>query len=746
MKNTKSYFWLLMAFLPNLCYTQSPDSTSAKDLGDITVIGKSSPSDIHQLPQIIGTNIYAGKKSSLVVLDNVQGNVVTNTMRQVMAKVPGIFIWESEGSGIQIGIASRGLSPNRSWEFNVRQNGYDISADPYGYPEAYYNPQLQSVQRIEFVRGHGALQYGPQIGGMINYILKNGSEFTKPFQVETFQTAGSNRLINSYHAIGGKTSKLNYYTFFDHRQADGWRENNEYKSTTGSGTVTYKPTEKISFTAEFTRWATQSQQPGGLTDLQFDQNPQQSLRGRNWFGLSWQTIALTSDFKINDFQRLNIKIFSVMGDRNSVGFNPSSGILVRDTINTLTQNYNGRTVDKDRYRNLGLEARYIYHYNIGRQESSLSAGLRLYTGETNRLRGGKGSTGSTYDISVQDGTLWNADINYDSKNAALFMENLFRISDKLIIVPGIRYEYIYASATGYSGLSNNIPIPLNGQQRDRDFVIGGIGAEFQLSKTTLLYANGTQSFRPVQFADLTTPPTTDVVDPNLTDSKGLNIDFGYRGNLKEYLKFDVSIFHLIYDNRIGIIKQQRQDGSFYNLRTNVGSSQSTGAEIFGEIDFMKAFKVREQVGNVSAFLSYAYNKATYNNLKIATVVNNTLEESNYKGRTVEYAPENIFRGGLSYFIKGFSTTAQYSFTGQVFSDANNTTTPSPNGQNGLVPSYAVIDFTAGYKHKSGISIKGGINNLANTKYFTRRSGGYPGPGLLPADGRTFFLTVGYVMR
>jgi len=33
-----------------------------------------------------------------------------------------------------------------------------------------------------------------------------------------------------------------------------------------------------------------------------------------------------------------------------------------------------------------------------------------------------------------------------------------------------------------------------------------------------------------------------------------------------------------------------------------------------------------------------------------------------------------------------------------------------------------------------------VNNLFNTVYFTRRSSGYPGPGALPSDGRTFFMT------
>ena len=154
---------------------QNADTSHLKYLPDVTVVGRNSKSDYQQMPEIVGTNIYAGKKNALIVLDNVQGNVVTNTMRQVLAKVPGIHIWESDPSGIQIGIAARGLSPNRSWEFNVRQNGYDIAADPFGYPEAYYNPQLQAVQRIEIVRGQGSLQYGPQFGGLINYILRNGN-------------------------------------------------------------------------------------------------------------------------------------------------------------------------------------------------------------------------------------------------------------------------------------------------------------------------------------------------------------------------------------------------------------------------------------------------------------------------------------------------------------------------------------------------------------------------------------------
>ncbi len=43
-----------------------------------------------------------------------------------------------------------------------------------------------------------------------------------------------------------------------------------------------------------------------------------------------------------------------------------------------------------------------------------------------------------------------------------------------------------------------------------------------------------------------------------------------------------------------------------------------------------------------------------------------------------------------------------------------------------------------------LSLRGGINNLEDRVYATRRAGGYPGPGLLPSDGRTMFLGLGAI--
>jgi len=709
------------------------DSTAPKTkyLAEVTVVGRASKSDYHQMPEIVGTNIYAGKKNHLIVLDNVQGNVVTNTMRQVLAKVPGIHVWESDPSGIQIGIAARGLSPNRSWEFNVRQNGYDISADPFGYPEAYYNPQLQAVQRIEIVRGQGSLQYGPQFGGLVNYILRNGSEINKKFEFETQQTVGSNALFNSYNAIGGNAGNVHYYGFFDHRNGNGWRKNSEYFTNAGFGTVTYRFTPKFSLSAEVMHSHIRSQQPGGLTDAQFAQDARQSLRSRNWFDIVWTTPALTATYQIDNNTRWTTKLFAIIGDRNSVGFMPGAGITVKDSINPATLQYNRRNVQTDKYRNYGLESRFITDYKLGGLNNTVSGGFRLYKGNTNRLIANNlGTTGTDYDMSIPG--QFPTDINFESRNAAAFIENVFRLGNKVLIIPGIRYEWLQGSASGRNGISNGVEQKIQDVERDRSFLLAGVGAEYHVTEKTEFYANFTQAYRPIQFANLQAPAsTTNVIDPNLKDAKGFNFDLGYRGKVKDFLQFDISGFYLDYRNRVGNVTINTTTPATIMV-TNVGNSTSKGFEGYVEFNPVRAFS-KNKNADLIVFGSYGYTDAEYSS---------NHKDANTKGKKVENAPANIFRGGITAGYKNVLLTGQLSHVSETFSDANNTVTPTANANNGLIPSYTVTDLTATYKFSGNLNIRAGINNLFDERYFTRRAGGYPGPGLLPADGRNFFISFG----
>ncbi len=734
-------YFLCAGCMANAQTTDSIDSTHIRYLPEITLVGRAGRSDLQQMPEIVGTSIYAGKKSNLLVLKNVEGNITTNNMRQVMAKIPGVHIWENDGSGIQIGIATRGLSPNRSWEFNVRQNGYDISADPYGYPEAYYNPQLQAVQRIEVVRGHGALQYGPQFGGMINYILRDGSEYKKKIQVETEQTLGSYGLYNHFTSVGGRSGKWNYYAFVDRRQANGYRANNRYFTNAGFGSLTYRPTKKFSATLEYMRAHAHSQQPGGLTDNALYENNRQSLRSRNWMDIDWSTLALRMKYDISERSRMEAKIFTLLGDRNSVGFMPAGGILVPDTINPTTGQFAPRSVLIDQYRNVGAEWKWITDYSIGKSNSTLSAGVRWFRGNTNRMGADhRGTTGSNYSLDVKDGR-WERDIHFNSRNYALFAENIFRLGKKWLLIPGVRYEWLSGAARGQHALLNDQPVALVPQQMERGFLLAGIGTEYHANDRVELYANITQAYRAVQFADLSTPPGNERIDPSLKDASGYNTDIGLRGQLNKHLYLDASIFYMHYGNRIGTLLEQDENGSFYNWRTNIGSSHAKGLELVAE--YQAALLKNQTDWRWSGFVSYSYNDARYDALRTTRSINGQLQKIDLRGNRVENAPAHILRNGLTLQYRSIKLTGQISHVSGVFTDANNTSTPTPNAQNGWIPGYEVFDLTLSFPVRKAWAVKAGINNLTNAVYFTRRASGYPGPGALPGDGRTGFLTITY---
>lgn len=722
---------VFLLFAAQHTFAQTDDTSKTINLKEVEIIDIINRNNVMRLNEVEGTNIYSGKKNEVIQVSKLDADLSTNNSRQIFSKVPGIMIWENDGSGIQTSIAARGLSPNRSWEFNMRQNGYDITPDPFGYPEAYYTPPTEALSRIEVVRGAGSLQYGSQFGGMVNYVFKNGYS-NKPIFVETQFTTGNYGLFNAYNAIGGTIKKFSYYAFYHNRTADGWRDNSQYKTNTVYANVSYQITSKMKIGLEYTHNDFVSQQPGGLTDSLFKVDPKKSYRSRNWLGIPWNVMALTYEFNINENSLLTVKAFGNFAERNSVGLLGS--ITTQDVISTTTNDYANRQVDRDFYQNAGAEARFRTNYNFLKSKSTLSAGLRFFSGSTERWQQGKGTTGSTYDYSIavlNNGKEYSKELIYTNINYAFFIENLFKITPKLSITPGVRYEMIQSTAKGYINTSATGAIP-NGSQ-DRAFLLYGLGAQYHIGSATNLYANYSTAYRPVTYSELTPSATTDVIDPNLKDASGYNADFGYRGTFKNFLSFDVSGFYLFYNNRIGSITI---DGVV--TKTNIGASESKGIEAFIEADLIHAFTSSNEFGSLKVYTSQSVQEAVYTRWDVVI----TDPTKTIVDKKVENAPAHIGRYGLTYSIKSFSASVQMNQVSEVYTDAINTELPNAAATIGKIDGYTLLDASMSLTVKQHYNFKIGLNNITDEAYATRRSGGYPGPGLLPGNGRTYFVSVG----
>jgi len=698
------------------------DSLATKRLNEVVIRSQRTGGQITRMPGVQGTNIWTGKKNEVIQVANMDANLAEKTGRQIFSKVPGVFVYDMDGSGNQVNISTRGLDPHRGWEFNLRKNGVITNSDMYGYPASHYSMPMEAVERIEMVRGTGSLQYGAQFGGMVNYITKR-ADTTKTFGFENITTAGSYGLLSSYNAIGGQIGKVEYYAYYQKRVSDGYRDGANSKSDAQSLVLIYKPTRNLRITGEFARSTYTYRIPGPLTDAMFQEDPRQATRTRNYFNPEIYVPSITLDWSLRPGTKLTLTTSAVLGARNSVQFDKPADIV--DAINPATGQYAARQVDIDHFNSYTAELRLLHHYTLFNTKHLFTAGVQVFNNDLHRQQLGKGTTGTDFNLDLAEPG-FGRDLHFKTKNVALFIENSFNLTDKLSVNPGIRFE------TGKSDMSGtityydpgNLPNTISHQ-----FPLLGLNAEYKISPSQNLYAGWSQSYRPVIFKDIIPASTYEQVDKNLSDAKGSTVEFGYRGHAKS-LSWDIGGFRMLYNNRLGALAGRDASNNYFLYRTNIGNSVTTGAEIFVEYN-MNVGKVELSVFTSTAIFHARYTEA------VARLGEDNID---IKGNKVESVPDVITRNGLTLRWNRASLGALYSYTAETFADALNTATPSANGAVGLVPAYGLLDLNASYAFSRNFTLKVNMGNVTNEQYFTKRPSFYPGPGVWTSDGRTWSMT------
>ena len=708
---------LLHAVIGN---SQTKDSTHI--LKEVSVISYKAMNGIGRMKDNDGQIIYAGKKNEVLIIDSLDANKAINNTRQIIGRIPGLNIVETESGGFTSnGIAFRGLNPYQSIETNTRQNGYNISADIFGYNEAYYLPPMEAVKSITFLRGASSLAFGPQIGGMINYELKDGG--IKPFEITSSQTIGNYGMFNSFTSVGGNYKKIQYYGFLQFRYYEGWRKNSQQKQLSGFASIKYNPSNKLQIGIEYTALRNTIRMPGGLTDSLFNADPQQSLRSRNWLQSPWNIIAANFVYKVNENTSFSLKSSFIYSQRDLVWRNEDGGPEVKDTI-TPDLAYIPREVEHEYFRSITNELRFLTSYNLKQQKQTLSFGVRYAYAFKKNQHGAEGTTGSDLDYTLTSS--WGGDMNFYTTNIAPFIENTFKIGKRFSVTPGIRYEYLSTIANGYDENeaedSADPYVYSHMKKKTRTFFVGGVGSQFKVSETTNIYANYSQSYRPISYSELTPFGSIAQIDPNLKDASADNVDLGYRGSIKDILNFDLGLFYVNYKNRIGTI--YKTDTVTYAFRTNTGNSEHKGIETYIELNILDGLIPTSKLGKLSIYNSYAYVDAHY-------------ISGDYTGNFVEYAPKNIERVGLNYKKNNFSINVQDSYTASSFGDASNAVF-AEDALSGIIPAYQLIDISSTYRIKQKYQLKFGVNNLMDEKYFTLRTTEYPGPGIIPSIGRMIY--------
>ena len=681
--------------------------------------------ELKRLKDVEGTSIFAGKKTEVVLVNQSAAALSTNNARQIFNQVAGLNIYQNDDAGLQLNIGGRGLDPNRTANFNTRQNGYDISADVLGYPESYYTPASEGLDEIQVIRGAASLQYGTQFGGLVNFVTKKPTENQ---EIVFRNTVGSYGLYTNFTSLSNTHGKFSYYTYVNYKKGDGFRPNSEFESTNVFAHLGYKINDKSKLSAEVTVLKYLAQQAGGLTDRMFNEDPLQSNRARNWFQVKWFLYNLKWEHAFSDKTNFSFNFFGLDASRDALGFRTNR-------VSQVDSNEE-RDLIKGTFKNFGFESRLVSDYTLFDKKSTFLIGTKFYKANNTNMQG-PGSDGKDADFKMYLDEFPDYPRQSDSKfpnlNVSLFGENIIYINDKLSITPGFRLEYINTKRDeiikdiNTDAAGNVIDENLRDEEEtnERTFALLGLGASYKLNNTTEFYGNISQNYRSVTFSDISTANPAFEISPDISDENGFTIDAGFRGNYKNFFSYDANVFGLFYNDRINIYT--RDDGKAE--RANIGDARILGVESLIDFNLKKLF-----TNNSDYVLNYFINSSFITSEYTKSEINGV------EGNEVEFIPKINIKTGARFGYKDFLASIQYSYLSSQFSDATNASGGSISGVTGEIPAYDILDFSASYKFKF-MKLETGVNNLLDNSYFTRRATGYPGPGIIPSSPRNYYVTL-----
>lgn len=717
------YLLLVICWSSTSVHAQQ-DTIKTLNLDEISIKNSRIQNPIIALPSTHNLWVIGGRKSEVISLSGMATNLAEKTGRSLFAKIPSAFIYDMDGPGNQINLSVRGLDGHRSWEFNVRQNGVMINTDIYGYPASHYSMPMEAVEKIELVRGTAALQYGQQFGGMLNYVLKKPDP-DKQFSLENIASVGSFGLLSNYTSIGGTAGKFSYFAYYQKRTSSGYRLGGNSDADAQHIEISYQINNQLKAKAELNRSLFLYQIPGPLTDSQFEENPRQATRSRNYYSPEIWIPALTLEGKLGENTRFSLIGSGVFGQRSSVTFDALAN--VPDTINATTNAYASRNVDIDNYHTRTLEGRILHEYHWGLMKNDLAITLRYFNNSFDRRQRGRGTTGTDFDLTVTGE--FPRDINLKSQSIAASIENQFHLTDKWTVSPGLRIEKGSSVMSGTISYLEASQIP---QEIEYDFVALGINSNYQISTSNRIYAGISQANRPVLFQDIIPGSPLAAISPDLTYSFGYNSELGWEINPKENMHLNATLFYTFIGNRIGNILVE-ENGAILTQKSNIGDSGTSGLELLWDWEFFQKGPF-----SLSFYTSSSWMNAQYLNGTVASAEGN----QDIAGNKVEATPEWISRNGLTITNGPVQLVLQHQFVSESFADALNTEIPPASGAVGLVPSYHVWDLQGIFFFKN-ITVRASLQNLFDKSYFTKRPQMYPGPGIWPSDGRGFSFSVGF---
>ncbi len=649
-----------------------------------------------------GTHIFSGKKNTLTDLKQIP-KLQTNNYRQATSQTPGLLISEIPNESLAA-ITYRGLGdPHESYNVLLLQDGLPVAADMYGYPAHYYSPALPMMDKFQFIRGGAGLLYGPQPGGVVNY-LSSPLHKGQAFSGHAGLTAGSYDLLSTNNAVFGSSGDHAYGVEYFRRQGNGPQSVNsdfsadyvQLRNHTFKGKNTYK----ISFNG----YNSDHGEPGGFAKASgtnanvYGGDLKRATKRHDRLKVTRAQLAAGVERRLDEDSELHVNIWGQAYERFSkrqrgggFGTFPSGADEASNTINT------------QRYYGLSGEVRYRRNYRAFGNEHTFSGGVLTYNIDSplHEERGARADANSG---------VTRRRMERATRTNSFFAENRFALG-KLMVTPGVRVESIRQSIDERKNVGTGTT---RSDERTDTQPLFGLGLAYHTSDDSQLYANASESYKPITYQESVPLDASTQISEDIEPSKVVTYELGHRGQT-EALNWDVSAFFLRYENKFG------QVGTTSGVRfQNTGAGTHKGLDAATELKLTSFVDALKPFGSFNLYANIAVLDARYT-------------RGSLKDKTPMYAPKTISRVGL---IHSRENRYKVALMGVIVGQHYGT---DDNADDRAIGTYTVFDLTADVNLTKAWVLSGGINNLFDRQYFSR----VRNDGLVWALDRNFYAGVTY---
>jgi len=201
-------FFVVLAFLPALAFAQQPPERR----DTVVVTGTFEPMSLEEIDRAI--RVLPARSQSLVL----------NTLVDLLKLDPSLDFAERAPNGVQVDLSIRGASFGKTL---VLLNGMRLNDPQSGHHNMDIPMPLESVERVEVMRGSGSTLYGADaVGGVINIITEPPS--VTEFRLRT--ALGSDGINQQRASLGIAGKKVSEQLSFSRDFSSGFRYDRDYRN------------------------------------------------------------------------------------------------------------------------------------------------------------------------------------------------------------------------------------------------------------------------------------------------------------------------------------------------------------------------------------------------------------------------------------------------------------------------------------------------------------------------------------